>query len=152
MTTADTGFGAGRIIPVSQLIRAPPLFESFVLFVLFSFFNFNRPKKNAVQTKATGGIEGGSGLRLTCPIGQEIPVKPEKSPPNHLSKLPHADWQTQGSCSRWCLALHVHITQLFIENLTNLTTFHFIDCNARNHRTDVERHPIRHGVDATWIS
>ena len=55
MTTADIGFGAGRIIldgdeAVSQLIRAP-----FVLFSL-SFFNYyNRPKKNAVQTKATGG-------------------------------------------------------------------------------------------------
>ena len=55
MTTADIGFGAGRIIldddeAVSQLIRAP-----FVFFAL-SFFNYyNRPKKNAVQTKATGG-------------------------------------------------------------------------------------------------
>ena len=69
VTTSDIGFGAGsRIIldgdgAVSQLILAPPLFESSSSFVLFSlssslsFFNSNRPKKNAVQTKATGGRE-----------------------------------------------------------------------------------------------
>ena len=68
VTTADIGFGAARIIldgdgAVSQLILAPPLFESSSSSVLFSlssslsFFNSNRPKKNAVQTKATGGRE-----------------------------------------------------------------------------------------------
>ena len=84
VTTADIGFGAaaaaGRIIPVrttttvSQLIRCPPP-PRCSSYSLSRPSIFNRPKKNAVQTKPVGGWPVYSGDVLNsciriCPYAQ----------------------------------------------------------------------------------